>query len=225
MGEIKIDFRFINIEYEIWGINEYLKILEDSLKYHKEQYPVKVKKQLIKKGYEVDDPEVDIEFQKVDSIVEDILPRTFRNSFIIILWSFYESSSKKICNYFYNETYTGKKIDNMKGNFPKRIQHYINKELDISVDIDSDQWEKIEKLYSLRNAFVHGHGQQKYVNKNEWNKILEWSKEEKGIDIKHGKILLSPNFIHDMYEMIKRHLSKLISKAKNYEINKSNNTS
>ena len=219
MTEINIDFRFIKFPYEMWGLKDYLKALEESLYYHQQQYPKRIKTKLEEEGYEYNDPEFDFAFQKIDAIVEDIFPRTFRNSFIVVLWATFESTINEVANYLYKNTETKLKASDIRGSFIDRIEKYFDYVVNVPLNLSQEARQKLKILYTLRNAIVHGNGILENLEQKTQSKLREWEKQFEGFEIKSmGEIILKKDYLEESYDLVSEIASELIKKVKQ-EIN------
>lgn len=198
----------------MWGLENYLKVLEKSLYYHQQQYPKRIKAKLKEEGSEYNDLELDFAFQKIDAIVEDIFPRTFRNSFIVVLWATFESTIKEVANYLYKNTETKLKMSDIRGNFLERVEKYFDYVVNVSLKLSQEARLKLKNLYTLRNVIVHGNGVLENLEQKTQNKLQEWEKQFGEFEIKSGKIIFKKEYLKESYDLVNEITSELIKRVK-----------
>lgn len=203
-----IDLRFVDIEYELWSLREFLKNIEDNLSYTQEVRVNKTKEYLQQEGYNINDAEVDIAYQEMYEITELIIPKSFRYAFIIMLWACYESGIKKIVNI------RGDGFNKKKCGFIKKSEEYFENNLKLSLDGEWYDKEKIHFLYELRNALVHGNGSKAHVKPTIWKKL---QRNLNTIDLQSDSILVTNELLHTLYKMVNHTLVELIKITKNNE--------
>lgn len=225
---MKIDLRFTQFPYVMWGLQNYLKALEESVNYHQQQYPIRIKSELKKKGYKCDDPEVDSASQEINAMVEHIFPRTFRNSFIVALWAVFESLIEKpdsvpeakteaIVNYLSKRNKMKLKSSDFSGGFIKKIKKYftyVSEVTGVNLNLSQEKWRKIEMLYVLRNAIVHGGGIMDNLKPDIKNKLREWGKQPGKFEIIWGEIVLTKESLEESYSLVNEIGLELIEKVK-----------
>lgn len=223
-----IDLRFTQFPYMMWGLENYLKVLEESVNCNQQQYPLRIKAELNEKGYRYDDPEVDVKFQEINAIVEHIFPRTFRNSFIVALWAAFESLIKKpdsipeskteaIVNYLSQRDEMKLKFSDFSGSFVEKIKKYftyVSEVTGVNLNLSQEKWRKIEMLYALRNAIVHGGGILNNLKPNIKNKLQEWGKQPGKFEIIWGEIILTKESLEEFYSLVNEIGLELIEKVK-----------
>ncbi len=225
---MRIDLRFTQFPYVMWGLENYLKALEKSVNYHQQQYPIRIKNELNKKGYKYDDPEVDIAFQEINAMVDNIFPRTFRNSFIVALWAAFESliekpdsipdaKSEAIVNYLSKRNEMKLKFSDFSGRFVEKVKKYfiyVSEVTGINLNLPQEKWRKIEILYALRNAIVHGGSILDNLKPNIKNKLQEWGKQPGKFEIIWGEIILTKESLEESYSLVNEIGLELIEKVK-----------
>lgn len=73
---------------------------------------------------------------------------------------------------------------------------------------------KLDMIYTLRNAFVHGNGRTAAIKSKDRRKILNWSENKEGIKIFRDEyIVINQDFISDCMLFIKRLLNSLIARV------------
>lgn len=225
---MEFDLRFTQFPYVMWGIQNYLKAIEESINYHQQQYPIRIKNELNKKGYKYDDPEVDGVFQEINAMVDHIFPRTFRNSFIVAVWATFESLIEKpgnipeaeteaIVNYLSKRNEMKLKFSDFRGSFIKKVKKYfiyVSEVTGFNLNLPQEKWRKIEMLYALRNAIVHGGGILDNLEPKIKNKLLKWGKQTGKFEIIWGEIVLAKESLEESYSLVNEIGLELIEKVK-----------
>lgn len=198
----------------MWGLENYLKVLEKSLYYNQKQYPKHIRTKLEEEGYDFNNPEYDFASQNINAIVEDIFPRTFRNSFIVVLWATFESTIKEVANYLYKNSETKLKMSDIRGNFLEQVEKYFGSVVNVPLKLSQEARLKLKILYTLRNVIVHGNGVFENLEQRTQNKLQEWEKQFGGFEIKSGKVILKKEYLKESYNFAKEIASELIKRVK-----------
>jgi len=226
---MRLDLRFTEFPYIMWGLRNFLDEIEKSLNYYQRQYPDRIRKELNKKGYKDGDPDFEIEFQDINEMVDRILPRTFRNSFIVFIWGAFETlirksdnkpelSTEAIVNYISKRNEMKLKFSDFNGSFidkTKKYLIYVNEVTGVDLNLSQEEWKKIEILYTLRNAIAHGGGILDNLKPDNKNKILEYGKQQYiKFSIIWGEIILERESLEESYKLVNDIGSELIEKVK-----------
>jgi hypothetical protein len=193
------DFRFIEIFHELYAIEDYINTVELQL-------PQLIEKEK-KKAYQnrpTDDP---IEWQQKENelyeLIEDVLPRYFRNPIIVTLWAIFESAIIEIAKEIKDQLNIPLTLDDIKGDFLKRTNKYFNHIIKFPIDVRGSSWQQFRKFYLLRNAIAHGNGRLDNIkNPDNRKAISDWEKENSGVAIMGGNIICSPDFIRQTYSIV-----------------------
>ena len=99
VARIHVDFRFINLEHEIWSLAKYREVFEEQLTFLKDQERVRLRARLMSGTSEMDAAEQQFASERVELLVEESLPRFFRGPYLIALWALFESAIIELADY------------------------------------------------------------------------------------------------------------------------------
>src|SRR5215211_7083243 len=92
-----IDFRFVEIEHELWALAEYNRMLEAQLPALENQEQQRLQQRI--RDQQLDESDASIEYQQHYDLIEHVLPRFFRGPVLVTLWAIYESAVNEIADY------------------------------------------------------------------------------------------------------------------------------
>ncbi len=148
------DLRFAEMFYELYALEDYIDSIESQL-------PVLIEKEK-EKAYQ-NMPEYDsIEWhqreQSLYALIEDVIPRYFRNPIVVTLWAIFESAIIEIAKEIKDQQGLPITLDDITGDFLERTNKYFNHIIKFPIDVRGSSWQHFRKFYLLRNAFAHGNG-------------------------------------------------------------------
>ena len=170
MTKTRIDFRFIQIEYELWAIGQFLDIVEPQIKFLTDQDPLRTFAKLRAGSY--DDADIDFATQELRERKKYVIPRFMRGSFLVALWACYEAGITELAAYRQSEI--GAKIDINElraGDFLSRARRYFDAVLSTSLDLIPERLSRLSDTYQVRNAFAHANGQQGAMSEKAWRRL------------------------------------------------------
>lgn len=218
---IVIDFRFVDVEYELRALGKYLGILERELPRLQDELQdeerKRVRRELQDRGLMANDPEVDFALQEHYDLVNHVLPRFFRNPFVVMLWAVYESGVREVAERVRKHGGLDLGItDNRGGSFLDVARKYFHDLLELPLCSAQPQvWERIDMVMTLRHVIAHANGRIAATSKKARKKIKNWKKRRGlGVSVEHGNVVLSKRFVHESYEMVNAALRDLLRRAK-----------
>jgi hypothetical protein len=215
MPSIPIDFRFVEIYYEIAALGEYLNVLERQLPFLKVQERERVHSWLGENERDSDEAEVDLAQQDLRDLVDHVLPRFFRGPFLVSLWAVYEAGVTEIATYLQKRLNIVTSMPTKGDGFLQRAKKYFRRVLNFSLCNDNRTWERLEMLRILRNALAHGNGRMAAINnQKDRQKIEKWIKLNIGISTVHDDLVFSEQFTRETYEAISKSLTDLLNRVR-----------
>lgn len=205
------DLRFAEMFYELYALEDYIDSIESQL-------PVLIEKEK-EKAYQ-NMPEYDsIEWhqreQSLYALIEDVIPRYFRNPIIVTLWAIFESAIIEIAKEIKDQQGLPITLDDITGDFLERTNKYFNHIIKFPIDVRGSSWQHFRKFYLLRNAFAHGNGRLDNIkNQDKLKYKLGLDKENAEVMITDGNIICSPNFIKNTLRVVLDFLRNITEKVK-----------
>lgn len=216
MSPIKLDFRFLESQYEIGVLEDYLRVIEEHLdkltKQEQEKFEAKIKNEL----YQNDDVERQEAYQQLYEYIEHLLPRFSRNPFLVTLWATFESAVVEIAKYLQEKKGLKLGISDIRGdNFIKQAQRYFDNVLNFPLGLDAVTIKRLDMLRVLRNAIAHSNSRINAVRREEdKNKITEWVKSKMGISLHNYTLIFSKHFLRETYVIMNQSLSALLERVR-----------
>lgn len=207
----QIDLRFIEIFHELYALEDYINSIELQLP----QLIEKEKEKVFQNRPKDDFIELQQKEYELYELIEDVLPRYFRNPIVITLWAIFESAIIEIAKEIKDQLDIPITLGDIKGDFLTRTNKYFNHIIKFSIDVRGDSWKQIRKFYLLRNAIAHGNGRlDNLKNPNDIKNILAWEKENSDISTMGGNIVCSPDFIKEIYSIVFTFLQNITKEVK-----------
>ena len=213
MGKITIDFRFSEINYELWALSEYLEFMERHLPNLSETE----RKRILSSVYSNlnhDNGEIQLAYQIADDIETSVLPRHFRAPFVISLWSVFEAAIREISEYIQEKQNQSLGLNDIRGDFLSRVEKYYHHVLQYEICIDGTSWEQIKIIALVRNIFAHANGRKSAIEKGTWNRLENWINENGGLHIDGDFVIPSAAFVRNSYNVIFSLLDDLMNRVK-----------
>jgi len=215
MNESGIDFRFIEILEELSALYEYFNTIEEQIKYLYEKRHEEIQEKIEKEN--LDEADIDIEFQEYWHKVEDIYPKLFRGSFIVDLWAFYESSLTQVANFLREHKNISLKLSDIRGDFIERVKKYFKYVLKFELHPVSNN-EILKNLYALRNGFAHANGKLENMNTGMRNSIKAIINQNIGIkENANNEISIEREFLVSSFDEIRILVTDLIERTRKWD--------
>src|SRR5688572_8272221 len=100
MALINLDWRFIEIEYELWALGHLLGVLEQQVEFLRAQDELKTFAELKERGWDHDGAERQLASQELRDRQDYVIPRFLRGPFVVSLWACYESAVREVAEYY-----------------------------------------------------------------------------------------------------------------------------
>ena len=204
MAKTVIDFRFVELRYELWCLKQYRQSLERQLE-------IMWKNAALLAG---SDPDYELADQERRETVESVIPRYYRGPFLITLWSVFESGIFDISRYIAEKKGVALNLSDIKGDTPReRWNKYFTHVLKWDLGIATADWTRLREIQDLRNAIAHTNGRITLLNDTLARKIRSWAKQNRGIKLRYDLILLSAKYIDDAGVFVDRVLSGIVERV------------
>ena len=216
MAIIHADFRFIEIEYELWALGHLRTVVEDQVVFLRHQDTQRTFAELRDQGWDHDEGERQLASQELDERQNFVIPRFFRGPFVVSLWASYESAVKEVAEYY--QTKRGASLgwrDIRASNVLMQLDKYFHSVLGVPVDDHAERFALLEDLRAIRNAIAHANGKRRAMSDDQWRTVARVLKR-RGVppDEYRGVIILSESFVRDAYEAVNASLRALVGRAR-----------
>jgi len=212
-----LDFRLLEIEFELSDINYYLDLLEQQIKNLQAFKRLSKEKEIKKLGYDYDHPALQMAEHQFEYEIEFLIPRLFRSPFILTLYSVYESAVIEIARHIKRQKRIDIDINDLKGDFLNRAKKYFKDVIHFPLCSINETWTRITMLSEIRNAIAHANGRIEMLNKGTKQKISNWEKQKIGISSLEGFIFIEEYFLGDTLSLLSSSINDLIKRYKEWD--------
>lgn len=166
---VRIDLRYVDIEYELWALGQFLELIEPQIKRLQEQDQAKIFEELRQKGWDHDEYELQRASEELHERQNFVIPRFMRGPFLIALWACYEAGVGELADGRRREIGAKLSMQEIRGgDFLGRARRYFDAVLGIPLDTDEARYARLAELSIVRNSLAHANGQQCWMRKGDW---------------------------------------------------------
>lgn len=209
MSKIKIDFRFIDLEHEVWSLGKYREVLEEQL--------TLAKGQALQRAHDTerqaDLGEADRELAIAQAYVlgEEVLPRFYRGPFLITLWAVFESGITEVADYLAEMKGISIKLRDIKGsNQRDQWTKFYTHVAEYPLQLKEVTWQRFEELRQVRNVLAHSNGRLDRLADDRRKKIEQWCAEGRGLRSYHDLLHISAEYVREAEMLVADTLVSLI---------------
>lgn len=216
LEDMRIDLRFVGIEYELWALGRMLHEIEPTIKRLASQDKRKTLKELEEGGWSHDEAETSLAFQDIHEMQTYVLPRFLRAPFVVSLWSTYESGVQSIATELRTYLHSPNlRLSQLRGDFFERGRRYFDAVLGLPLEDASDLLTRLRDLYQVRNAIVHANGLKEAMPDEEWTRLGEVVLRH-GMELSAGRGMLIPaeSYLSEAYRDVGASLRGLVERAR-----------
>ncbi|MGH7216845.1 MAG: hypothetical protein ACREIG_06380 [Nitrospiraceae bacterium] len=218
MPKLKIDLRLFEIDGEFTALGEYLEVLEHQLKFLKDQRTVQVQADLKVSGRDSDWTEVDIARQDLRYETEHVYPWAFRGSFVILLWALYETCVTEVAEFLQHRGRFELGLKDLRGdNFITRARKYFEHILRFPLHSDPTIWDRLDRLYLVRNAFAHAGGRLSMMNEKARRGVQNLIRDGHDLTEDIGDVLVGAHFARESYDLVSALARDLAKRAREWD--------
>jgi hypothetical protein len=213
---IQIDLRFVEIEYELWALGQFLTFLEPQIKSLGRQDRAKTVRELKRQGWDHDETEISLAFQDLTERQEYVIPRFMRGPFIVSLWACFESSVSEIADHHKKRLHARLGLRDVRADNPlKRGRLYFDTVLRIPLERDNSRYNRLNDLLLVRNALAHANGQQRAMSPAAWKKLrLALARRKTPVNEYRGFVVLSAAFVGQAFSDVNDSLLDLVRRSR-----------
>lgn len=172
MDAITIDFRYAEIEYELWALGHMLGVIEPAIERLSRDSEETILVELRRTGGEDDDAEWDLAWQDIREIQEHVLPRFMRGPFVVSVWASFEGAVRSVAKTMQSEAHSSIAFAGIRRPiFPVRARSYFATQFDFALDEDEDRFERLTDLYKVRNGLAHTNGLKEGMSDRDWDSL------------------------------------------------------
>lgn len=209
---IILDYRFTEIESELYAVEQHRRALEDQLPAILDSQRLRIRDEL---KLEYGPEEGELRYQEetwVDVFIDYELPRLIRYPILVSLWAVYESAVFRIAKELQKSRGHAIGLNDLRGGVLERAKKYFEYVLTFPLTATDAELKWVGMLSLIRNAIAHGNGRRDAVRADIWKSIESWN--QRGIETDLEYLALSAEFVSEMVEVIDKSLSDLIQRTR-----------
>ena len=207
-----IDFRLLEVSMELNTLQEHLTLIEEQIKKSQEDAKRKLEADLEKLPPD-DRGEHQPFSEEYDYRVRFVLPRSFRNPFLVILFAVYESVVTEIAGLIQEKIGQQISLKEINGDLLERVKKYYKHILKFEPSRSNKSWQRLMLLSDLRNAIAHRNGRLDLVGQSTRKRILT----NKGIKEYHVFLIVNERFLRETFDLVKEELEDLVARYKEWD--------
>jgi hypothetical protein len=214
-AQITIDFSYVAVEYELWGLGHVLQVLETTIDRLAQEDEADTIAGLRQAGATIDEGDVDIAYQDIAEKRDFVLPRFVRGPFIIALWATFESLVQAIARERAKAVNAPLGMSQLRGDFIRQATIYFDAILRLPLESDSARLTRLRDLYQVRNSLVHANGNKEAMSDEGWNEIASTLlRRGVSVDQYRGLVVLTPEFVASAFDDVSSSLRDLVARAR-----------
>ena len=207
---IDISYPGISFGYESWALESYLKVLDESVSFAREQYRLRAKRDLDKREAELVHEQVNQKLWEIEEAAETQIPRFFRIGALIPIWGLFESFVFDIALYVGGREKTGLSLRDIRApNFRRQVEMYFEGALRIKLPWSEEERFKLGLLQELRNFVAHRNGRVTDLNTERRQDIERLVAAVPSVTIDDGALMVPSEYIEEAAALVFNVVGKL----------------
>lgn len=216
MSFVRVDFRFMEIEYELWALGQILGLMEKQIQLVQQQDQAQTFAYLREKGWDHDEAEVDLASQELCEKQRYVIPRFVRGPYVVSLWACFEAAILELANYRQHQIGAKLSLGDLRSDTVlKRARRYFEAVLDLPLDQNEARYTRLSDLSLVRNSLAHANGQKHGMSPEAW-KLLTGALERQATppDYDRGFVILSDTYVTAAFEDVNGCVRDLVHRIK-----------
>ena len=205
------DFRLVGVLAELSTLQEYLNLVEESIK--RGQQEAADKFDAILKECPDTESEYGVAFEDYRCRVEITIPHILRGPFLVALFAVYEAAVTEIARLIQKKQKQRTALDDTKGHLLNRVKKYYKQVPNFELSKSNRHWQRLVLLSELRNAIAHTNGRIEMIRPDAKEKILK--NEE--VKEKLGYVIVTEAFLRETFELVNEDLRELVARYKKWD--------
>lgn len=203
---LHLDYPGILIGGELRALRLFVESLNDYVPHICDQYRIKETVKAEKNKDEEFPGILDSQIKNIENVSNVIIPQSFNNSALLMIWSFFESSVKDLGLYIRKRKNIELIIKDISGEGLIRIQKYYSSVLGLP-NLLEPYIDDLSAIYLIRNLIVHANGvisspYESTRKLTEKSKISKYIQCTDGIEDRNGMLLLSNEYINGSLNIV-----------------------
>lgn len=216
MTKARIDFRYVEVDHDLWALRHVLDVLEPTIARLGRDYEEQTLEALRQKDWDSDEVEVNLAWQEIRDMQEFGLPRFLRGPYALSLWACFESAVILVADTVRGEVGASSALrDDRRGSFPNRARAYFETVLGLPLELDTERFDRLVDHYQVRNALAHANGLKEGMSEEEWEALKHTiSHHHLGMDVSKGAVVLSSDYLVRAHDDVDGSITDLVARAR-----------
>ena len=208
MSDDTYDFRLVAIEVEL-GILEYQLVnLEEQI----------TRSQDAAEEEWVEIPDKDwadreMRSQEYEYEIDVILPRAWRNPFLVSMFSVYEAAVEEVSLLIQKRRGYQIGLNDLKRDFLDRAKKYYKDVLQFRLSANNERWKRLKTLSELRNIVAHSNGRLAMTPKATRKRVLKHD----GVCEIYGYLIVERDFLRETFALVNDELEDLVARYREWD--------
>ena len=196
----------IEVDLDLSQLERQLKNIEEQIK----ERQLAAKSELERGRTSPYEDERDVAEQSHEWEISVVLPRMWRNPFLVSILSVYESAVTDIGRLLKQGQGPDIGINDLRGDFLECAKKYYTKVLQFKVSTNDQRWKQLHALYEVRNIIVHLNGRLDLLDTARRDKILR----KYGFENSYDYLTISEDRLWRAFEIVKSEIEDLMARYK-----------
>ena len=215
MTRFAVDFRYFEIEYELWALEQMLKVIEPAIESLAGADAQQAVDEISRQGWEPGDGDGEMLLQEVYEKRDYVLPRFMRGPFLVSVWACFETAVQSVARLCAKEIEAPIRMNELRGDdFLKRAIRYFDAILGLPLDSDGDRLKRLNDLYVIRCALAHANGLREGMSDEKWAELCKALGRQGLAPDSRDLVLLTENFVACAYDDVRACLKDLVARAR-----------
>ena len=207
-----IDLRLLELSIDLNTLESHFQLIEEEITRGEEaaeqEFRDKWQATKFKDGAEWDVLRQDRDFQ-----VNFVLPRVFRGSFLITMFTVYETAVTEIASLIQERKGIQISLDGGRGSLLNRARKYYKDVLEFPLSKNDRHWQRISLLSDVRNAIAHTNGRIDMLKAKVKRNVLGVD----GVSERFGYIVFGSDFLQETFSLVREELESLVARYKQWD--------
>lgn len=213
-----IDLELAGIKYGLYVLEDHLESIEADIARLSMQAKSDLERKLegLKKQNLTQDEwgaESSLPYQLYHDHVDIQLPLLYRGSFIVMLYSAYESAITEIADFTQSKRKLPLSLTDIKGDLSERIKKYFYYCLGVDV-AKTNKWESLKTLTKVRNVYAHTGGRTDVLSSKKRENLRKIIDKREDIERDYGYLIVKMEFTQAMIKAVSTFINWLIDQVK-----------
>lgn len=211
MVKINVDFRFVEFPYELWFVEEHIKLLEANL-----ESILKHQKARFRNEFDLDD-EADRQtvFHFESQLDEGVATRVLVAAPLFAAWATFESTLATVTTYAQRQRELELGMNHLRGGFLQRFRRYSRDVLNLEIRPEDTDWTALERIAELRHFFAHANGRLADMkDQKQRDRMLVWAQAQDGLEEVDGYIVPSVPYVRATFNLLSIAVNRAIESVR-----------